>query len=80
MNNKRPTAERSYPGNFDLKPLPDRERGHVLYEYGGRDYDWFMFPDGRVVLVNGNEKDSDIQLLEAMKLQVRSILKPELKK
>ena len=74
------SAPRPNDYQFEVRP-PDREHGHVFIVYGGVTYKWFLREDGTTcVLVNGDERKLPFELREAMKLEVRDILYPELKK
>ena len=78
MNAER-SNERPHPKDFGWTvERVDREKMHVYIIDGGREYKWFRFPDGRVVLVNGDEREMSKEKRDAMKLQVRAILGPEI--
>ncbi len=80
MNREKLNREGSRPKDFGFKlPKVDRKLGHVSIEYNGTIYRWFLREDGRTtVLLNADEHRLTEEVIEAMQLQVRSILRPEL--
>jgi hypothetical protein len=68
MNMERPKFD------FTISDV-DREHGHVLIQYGGTIYKWFLRDDGRtVILVNGDDRTLSKEVRDAMVTRTRAIL------